>query len=136
MIVVIKLVTGESIIGAVQYTSIDQLLCQGTIRITDPMSIDRDEDGMKLRDSLMLSEQEVLIFRQDDIITSYIPITPLVDYYTKALVYAKSFTKPNTISQISEAIQDIEFALKQEEETKTRLAKLFMQASGGNGTIQ
>ena len=101
--IVLRLINGENIICRidVDVNSLEDLDACNYITVYDPMSIDRDEEGMKLRDCLMLSQDDKLIIRANDIITLYTPAERLVEYYTKALVYSKGFTKPMVNEQMN-----------------------------------
>lgn len=136
--IVLRLINGENIICRidVDVNSLEDLDACNYITVYDPMSIDRDEEGMKLRDCLMLSQDDKLIIRANDIITLYTPAERLVEYYTKALVYSKGFTKPMVNEQMKYAIDDLDEAMSERENESNRLVRLLMKASGGSGTIQ
>ena len=129
MIIVLKMSTGADYICTIECTE-DDFIASSIIEVVDPMSIDRDSDGMKLRDVLMISDNERLTIRSNDVIFYYYPSKELSDYYAKALVYSKNYTKPNAARQIELAIQDIEVAMREEDATAKRLSQLLMRQSG------
>lgn len=129
MIIVLKLVTGVDYICTLECTEADLIEAQ-RIEAIDPMSIDRDVEGMKLRDVLMLAENDKLIIRSKDIITYYYPTKQMVEYYIKALVYSKNYTKPSALQQIELAVQDIEAAMQEEDEASKRLVRMLMKHTG------
>ncbi len=131
MIVILKLKTGENIIGSVE----ENAFKYSALRITDPMAIERDEDGMKLRDCLMLSADNVWPLNTIDIITYYTPLPTLVDYYIKALTYSKLYTKPLASEQMKYAMQDLEEAIRACEDAESNLTNTLIRASGSS-TLQ
>lgn len=132
MIIVLKLSTGVDYVCSINASANEFSLASlpEHVEVLDPMSIERDVDGMKLRDVLMLSEDDRLIINAKDIISYYHPSKQLVNYYVKALVYSKNFTKPSAFQQIELAVQDIEAAMQEEDENAKRLSRLLMRQAG------
>jgi len=111
MIVILMMSSGEELIGDVEVHA-------EHFEIFDPMHIVDTEIGMKLQNSLLLSDSNKLIFKSKDVITYYKPSNLLVEYYQKAALYSKKYTKPSTISQLKNAIHEIDIMLDEENKEK------------------
>lgn len=135
-VVVFKLANGTDVIGrAAISSSLESSAVDSFLIIHDPMEIERGVEGMKLRDILMLADQEQLIIRMSDVITYYKPIDVMCDYYTKALAYAKNYTKLAVAEQIKVAVKELEETMRQEEEYSDSLTRFLLKAAGST-TIQ
>lgn len=136
MIYVFNLANGYNVIAScnVEMEHLKDLDQAPYLTLYDPMSIERDEAGMKLRDFLMLSDNDKLTFRSNDIISYYTPTPNLVEYYKTALEYAKRYTRPVAQQQIQAAVQDLEHTMQEEDEYANKLVNILMKA-GGN-TLQ
>lgn len=124
MIYVFKMISGQDVVGRV---SSENDFSAGYFEVMDPMEIDKTPEGMKLRDMLMLGTSDRLIFKVPQVITYYRPSDTLVDYYNKAVVYSKNFTKPAIEQQIRMASTDLEEAMREEE---SNLTSFLMEATG------
>lgn len=98
-IVILK--SGDEIIG-------DVALFDDYIEVYSPMYIVDGEVGMKLRDALLLGDENKLIYKLKDVISFYKPMNILVEYYKKAVEYSKQHTKEITVQQIKYAIEDLD----------------------------
>ena len=137
MIYIFRMATGETIIGECnhEFEHLSKLDEAPYLTIYEPMIIEKDEGGMKLRDYLMLSDKEKLTFRSVDVISLYTPSEVLEKYYRRAALYAKKYTRPGAQQQIDAAIQDLEAAMQEEDENNNRLVNLLMKATGST-TLQ
>lgn len=103
MIKILKLVTGEEIIGDVNRNGANW-------RINNPMYIDNLQDmegNFMTKLSLMqpFTKDEEVFFHESHIITSFSVISVVELYYTKVLAYAK---KSNIEARINNAIKHLE----------------------------
>ena len=103
MIKILKLLTGEEIIGDVNRNGANW-------RIANPMYIDNLQDmegNFMTKLSLMqpFSSDEEIYLHESHIITSFSVISVVELYYTKVLVYAK---KSNIEARINNAIKHLE----------------------------
>ena len=101
MITIFLFSSGDEIIG-------DAAIFEDHLELLNPMHIVDSEVGMKLQDALLLSDSNKLIFKVKDVITYYTPSKVMVEYYDRAVEYAKKHTRPSTIKQITYAINDID----------------------------
>jgi len=116
MISVFKLIGGEEIIGETSYQ-------RDSYTLTNPMYIiDSPEYGMRLRDCLLLSEQNVLTIKRKYIILDYKPTKTLCEYYTITSEYTTKFSRPFIDAQIKASIKAMKIAIKEEEETVNKLS--------------
>ena len=129
---VFKLTTGEDIVGVVE----NSLLTNDEYyNIIDPMTIvgARDENGavsMRLRDTTLLSDDDMLTIHSKYVVTYYKPMLQFATYYSKAVDYAKKYTKPTIINQIEESIKDLEKDIVEEEEHAKRLGDILRKITG------
>lgn len=128
MIYVFRFTNGDELIGEVSDPTHD------VIELGNPMEIvsGRDEVGnpvMKLRDSLMLSDDKSLPIFKKDIITYYKPFKALEVYYAQALRYAKEYAKPQIAMQIEASSRDLDQTIKEEEQNTSKLTDLLMKIS-------
>lgn len=127
---VFRFTNGDEIMGEVHASpEIDQCF-----DLHSPMEIvsGRDSNGgpiMKLRDSLMLSDDDKLPIFKKDIITYYKPFKALEDYYLKALRYAKECAKPQISLQIEESARELDETIREEQQASSRLTDLLMKIS-------
>jgi hypothetical protein len=109
MILVFKIITGESIIGSIEAGSIND----EWINITNPMLIEEIKDeygnlGMTLSAMLLLSDDELLTFKRNHVITYYNPKTIMVNYYSRMVEYSNNFLDKKISAQIKAAIDDLD----------------------------
>lgn len=114
MIVIFKLTTGEEIIGRSDHT-----IGEPAVTIFDPMYVVdvRGEEyaTTRLADCMLLSDADGLTFNGNHVIYYYAPTQKLEEYYTKAVLYSKNFTKPRINNQIAEAVDMIDDALREDD---------------------
>lgn len=128
MIYVFKMISGNDVVGRVSSAND---FSEGYFEVIDPMEIDKSPEGMKLRDMLLLGTSDRLKFKVPQVITYYRPSDTLVDYYNKAVVYSKGFTKPVIEQQIRLATEDLEEAMREDESDLTS----FLMESSGTKTL-
>lgn len=138
MIAVFKLSNNDTVIGEIDFklehmTDMDY---SPYFTIHNPMIIVSDGDGLRMRDSLLMSHQNKLNFRSKDVITFYTPSTQIEDYYKKALEYSIGYVKPAAGEQVKLAILDLEEAMEEQEEKITKMSQLLRKLGGGTGTLQ
>jgi hypothetical protein len=122
MIKIFKLTNGNEIIGEV---SDEELTSNEFYNIMNPMLIiGADDDygygGMRLRDALLLSDEELLTVPVKHCIMFYNPSKVFREYYEVASVHYRSNTKKDIEEQIREATADLVDTLKG---TDRRVAK-------------
>lgn len=132
MIYVYLLNNGQQVMGDCnyQFDHLNKIDEAPYVTIENPMFIEKDEAGMKLRDCLMLSEGNKLTFRSNSIISFYAPTSEMREYYAKALTYAIRYTRPRAQHQIQAAVQDLEHAMQEEDEYANKLVNILMKAGG------
>lgn len=138
MITVFKLSNKDVVIGDIDFklehmTDLDQVLY---FTIHSPMNIVSDSDGLRMRDCLLLSDQNKLNFRSIDVITFYTPTAQIVEYYKKALEYSLEYTKPAAGEQVKLAVMDLEEAMEEQDSKLNKLSEILRKIGGGNGTLQ
>ena len=138
MITAFRMINNETIIGDIDFTlehmtDLDQA---PYLTLHNPMTIVSDGEGMRMRDSLLLSSQNKLNFRSKDVITFFTPTDQIVEYYKKALEYSIGYTKPAAGEQVKLAVLDLEEAMQDQDESLNRLSQILRKISGGNGTLQ
>lgn len=126
MIIILKLITGDEIVGSIACTTKDEINNLSHYVLKNPMWVVPGPGGtMKLCDACLISENDELIFKPNHTITYYIPSTSLINYYTQASEIAKSFAKIAINAQIDHAARDLELALHYEKEEAARQPKNF-----------
>ena len=140
MILIFKLTDGQEIIGEIE----ESLLTNSEYyTIVNPMSImdstsymeEVGYGGMRLRDTLLLSEDESITVPSKFCITTYNPSQSLVTYYTKARVYYKKYTKKDIDRQIEEAAADMEQAILDRESPAKTIAEILSKLSIPKGKL-
>lgn len=131
MIIVMKLISGEEIIGSLPCETNEEFNMLLQYELTDPMWIvPTDSGAMKLRDACMLSDNEQLILTPDYVILSYNPSVSLTKYYLRVCEYSKDFTRPNIASQIDLATEDLEQQIRDEKKEAIVLGELYRKITG------
>lgn len=133
MILIFKLTTGNDIMGDVQIDCdhLEDLDYNPYITIKDPMSIESDIEGLRLRDCLILSDQNTLVFRTQNILTYYKPFDNMVKYYKKAVKHSKKHTRPTAKDYILNAAAEVDPPAKAfDEEQTARLTAALLKAAG------
>lgn len=130
MIIVIKIITGEEIVGVIEEESIHNL---EFVNIYDPMYVreysDTTGNTMNLEDCLMLSDQKYLTFKQRDVITSYTPTENLQKYYVRYCEYIVK-RKRNLHSQIKQSIQALDRYQEVEVSQEDRISDIITAITG------
>lgn len=119
---IVILSSGDEVIG-------DVVVFDDYIEVHNPMYIIDGEVGMKLRDALILSDSNKLIFKMKDVITFYNPTDILVEYYKKAVVYSSKHTKAATQKQIKYAIEDLDEMMHEESDAFRNIMNLLSPGS-------
>lgn len=131
MILVLKLISGEEIIGALDCETDEEFHKLEQFELMDPMWIVPSKDGaMKLRDACMLSENDGLIFIPECIITCYKPSINLASYYLQASEYSKNFTRADVGAQIDIATADLHDTIREEKEQQSKMGELYRKITG------
>jgi hypothetical protein len=131
MIIVMKLISGEEIMGALACETEEEFDKLEQYELMEPMWIVPSEGGaMKLRDACMLSENDGLIFVPECIITCYKPSLNLINYYLQASEYSREFTRPGIGAQIDLATEDLVQQMREEKEEAVRLGEIFRNITG------
>lgn len=140
MILIFKLTDGQEIIGDIDETL---LTTSEYYTIVDPMSImdstaymeEAGYGGMRLRDTLLLSDDESITIPSKFCITTYNPSQSLVSYYTKARLYYKKYTKKDIDRQIEEAAADMEQSIHERETSAKTIADILSKLSIPKGKL-
>jgi hypothetical protein len=140
MIYVFKLISGEEIIGAFDDDDETPDKDMEFYNIACPMSIvdGYDEYGgvtMKLRDTMLLSDDNLLSIPNTAIITYYPASKIMIEYYKKAIIFAKKYTKKKIERQIKEATEQLEEAMAESSIEKVLRELRIRNANPGNGTV-
>ena len=131
MIVILKIITGEEIIGKMECEDDSDFNKLDMYEVFEPMWIVPGTEGaMKLRDALMLSDSLSLIFNPNDIITCYKPTQSLTSYYQRAYQYSQEFTRININSQIDLATSELNEMMYEEQQTASKFTEMLMRISG------
>lgn len=131
MIVILKIITGEEVIGNMACQDDEEFNTLEMYEVYDPMWIVPGVEGaMKLRDALMLSDSLSLIFNPNDIITCYKPSQSLISYYQRAYEYSQEFTRININSQIDLATSELNEMIHESQQTASRFTEMLMRMTG------
>lgn len=140
MILIFKLTDGQEIIGDIG----ENLLTTAEYyTIVDPMTImdstaymeEAGYGGMRLRDTLLLSDDDSIVIPSKFCITTYNPSQSLVSYYTKARLYYKKYTKKDIDRQIEEAAADMEQSIHERETSTKTIAEILSKLSIPKGKL-
>lgn len=140
MILIFKLTDGQEIIGDIE----ENLLTTAEYyTIVDPMTImdstaymeEAGYGGMRLRDTLLLSDDDSIVIPAKFCITTYNPSQSLVSYYTKARLYYKKYTKKDIDRQIEEAAADMEQSIHERETSTKTIAEILSKLSIPKGKL-
>lgn len=132
MIKIFKLTNGNEIIGEVTE---EELTYGETYNIVNPMLIvGADDDfgygGMRLRDALLLSDEELLSVPAKHCIMYYSPSKVFLDYYKLARTHYRTNTKKDIEQQIREATFDLAEHMKEKERRHDRSFKDILTKLG------
>lgn len=117
MIKIFKLTNGNEIIGEITE---EELSNNEFYNIMNPMLIigaddDYGHGGMRLRDALLLSDEELLTVPAKHCIMFYNPSKVFRDYYELARIHYRTNTKKEIEEQIQEATADLADHLREKE---------------------
>jgi predicted transcriptional regulator len=90
---------------------------------------------MRLRDTLLLSDDDSIVIPSKFCITTYNPSQSLVSYYTKARLYYKKYTKKDIDRQIEEAAADMEQSIHERETSTKTIAEILSKLSIPKGKL-
>lgn len=128
MTIIVRLTTGEDIIGEVAEET------EAHLSIEHPMVIvsSRDDNGgaMKLRDFFLLSDETTLALPWEMILTDYTPTYTMQEYYKKASYYSRTYTKVLIDDQIRYATTELEHMISEESKAATKLTDVLMKVAG------
>lgn len=140
MIYVFKLISGEEFIGALDSDDENPSNTVEFYNIASPMAIvdGFDEYGtvtMKLRDGMMLSDNELMTIPSKAMMTYYPASKVMTEYYQKAIIFAKQYTKKKIERQVKEATAQLD-----EHMSETSLEKIMKELrlrnfNPGNGSV-
>lgn len=135
MIYIFKLVSGEELIGPLDSDDTTEFY-----NIASPMTIvdGFDEYGgviMKLRDGMMLSDENLMSLPNKSVITYYEASKVMNTYYQKAIVYAKEYSKKKIERQIKEATEQLDEAMSENNIEKVLRELRLRNSNPGNGTV-
>ena len=122
MIKIFKLTNGNEIIGKITE---EELTSNEYYNIVNPMLIVGGDDeygygGMRLRDALLLSDEDFLSVPAKHCIMYYNPSKVFSDYYELARVHYRANTKKDIEQQIREATQDLAEHMREKEHKVNR----------------
>lgn len=117
MIKIVRLVTGEEIIGDVEIDNMQ------TYTITNPLLIEQGsfanyEVAMKFTDYLMFSSETSVLIPTKNVITQYKPLESFEKYYITYIEYSNRVTKTSINEHALYAVSELKYLM--EEATKTR----------------
>ena len=131
MIIVMKLISGEEVIGTLGCATNEEYNMLEQYELIDPMGIIPTDNGsMKLRDACMLSENEVLIITPDYVILSYNPSSSLSKYYSRVCEYSKEFSRPGISAQIDLAREELDQQIYEEKKEAAQLGEIYRKITG------
>ena len=140
MIYVFKLISGEEFIGA--FDSDDEMPKSNVeyYNIATPMAIvdGYDEHGtvtMKLRDAMLLSDEDLMTIPSKAVMTYYPASKVMVEYYSKAIVFAKQHTKKKIERQIKDATEQLDEYMSESNIEKVLRELRLRNFNTGNGTV-
>lgn len=140
MIYVFKLISGEEFIGA--FDSDDEFSKSNVeyYNIASPMAIvdGYDEYGtvtMKLRDGMLLSDEDLMTIPSKAVMTYYPASKVMIDYYSKAIVFAKQYTKKKIERQIKEATDQLDEHMSESSIEKVLRELRLRNINPGNGSV-
>lgn len=132
MIIIVKLITGEEVIGEIEN---NQLTYEEYYNIINPMVVTNARDdqgyvGMRLRDFLILSKDDVLTLPSKHVIAAYRPSDAMTEYYIKASYYSINYTKPLIDDQIKNATYEMDRSIEEEKAAMKEYTERLMKAAG------
>jgi hypothetical protein len=140
MIYVFKLISGEEFIGALDSDDENPSNTVEYYNIASPMAIvdGYDEYGtvtMKLRDGMMLSDDDLMTIPNKAVMTYYPASKVMTEYYQKAIIYAKQYTKKKIERQVKEATEQLDDAMSEKNIEKVLRELRLRNFNPGNGSV-
>ena len=140
MIYVFKLISGEEFIGALDSDDENPSNTVEFYNIVSPMAIvdGYDEYGtvtMKLRDGMMLSDDDLMTIPNKAVMTYYPASKVMTEYYQKAIIYAKQYTKKKIERQVKEATEQLDDAMSEKNIEKVLRELRLRNFNPGNGSV-
>jgi ribosomal protein L31E len=140
MIYVFKLISGEEFIGELESDDENPSNTVEFYNIISPMAIvdGYDEYGtvtMKLRDAMLLSEESLMTIPSKAMMTYYPASKSMTEYYQKAIVFAKNYTKKKIERQIKEATQQLDEHMSESSIEKVLRELRLRNINPGNGSV-
>lgn len=140
MIYVFKLISGEEFIGALDNDDENPSNTVEFYNITSPMAIvdGYDEYGtvtMKLRDGMLLSDESLMTIPSKAMMTYYPASKVMMEYYQKAILFAKSHTKKKIERQIKEATEQLDDVMSETSMEKILRELRLRNIDPGNGSV-
>ena len=140
MIYVFKLISGEEFIGA--FDSDDEFSKNNAeyYNIASPMAIvdGYDEYGtvtMKLRDAMLLSDENLMTIPNKAVMTYYPASKNMENYYNKAIIFAKQYTKKKIEKQIKDAAEQLDEHMSESSLEKVLRELRLRTINPGNGSV-
>lgn len=121
MIYVFKMLGGADYIGRL---AAEPNFEQGFVELEDPMEIEKSAEGMRLRDVLLFGRGDSLKFKLQHIITYYSPSEKMVNYYNRATVFSKNYTKPAIEEQIQTAMDELDDIMREDTDPTSMFTQL------------
>jgi len=140
MIYVFKLISGEEFLGALDSDDENPSSTVEFYNIISPMVIvdGYDEYGtvtMKLRDGMLLSDETLLTIPSKAMMTYYPASKAMTEYYEKAILFAKNYTKKKIERQIKDATQELDQHMSETSMEKVLRELRLRNIDPGNGTV-
>jgi hypothetical protein len=140
MIYVFKLISGEEFIGALDGDDENPSNTVEFYNIASPMAIvdGYDEYGtvtMKLRDGMMLSDDSLMSIPSKAMMTYYPASKAMTEYYEKAILFAKKYTKKKIEKQIKDATQELDDHMSGSNMEKVLRELRLRNFNPGNGSV-
>lgn len=113
MITIFKLINGEEIIGDVEGST------DAYYNVSDPMSIIgiREDSpfnsGLRLRNTLVLSEEEFISVPLKSVVIQYKPSKPMCEYYLASVQYNKMYVNPEVNKQIVNSAKELKHTISE-----------------------
>ena len=140
MIYVFKLISGEEYVGTLDTDDGAPENNMEYYNIANPMEIVNgyDEYGsviMRLRDGMMLSDDDLMTIPSRAIMTYYSASKAMTEYYQKAILFAKQYTKKKIERQIKDASSQLEEQMADSSLEKIMKELRLRNFNPGNGTV-
>jgi hypothetical protein len=140
MIYVFKLISGEEYVGTLDTDDGAPENNMEYYNIVNPMEIvnGHDEYGsviMKLRDGMMLSDDDLMTIPSRAIMTYYSASKVMTEYYKKAILFAKQYTKKKIEGQIKDALSQLEEHMEDSNIEKIMKELRLRNFNPGTGTL-